>query len=260
MSDFPAFFAELPADIRLHYVDTGEVKGGDDTPILILHGLVGTPQTELANVIDWLQATYRVVAHTRRGYGLSEPKPRQFPVNFYHLDADDVIALMNVLGIRQAHIMGYSDGGEVALIAAGKYPDRFKSVAVWGAVGYYGPAMRPVAQNVYPGTWMSEEEKAIHSISDPAFFTLQWVQAVRYIIDSGGDLSVSLIRNCRAPVLLMLGEEDRLNPVEYARKLASNAPDGRVELLPCGHAVHQEVEAEFKEIVGAFLAEVAGKS
>lgn len=256
MTEFPAYFAELPAGIRLHYVDTCAGGDGDDVPVIVLHGLVGTPQSELPNVIEWLQPNYRVVAPTRRGYGLSEPKPRQFPVNFYHLDADDVIALMNALGIRHAHIMGYSDGGEVALIAAGKYPERFKSVAVWGAVGYYGPAMRPVAQNVYPGTWMTEEEKALHSISDPAYFTLQWVQAVRYIIDSGGDLSVSLIRNCRAPVLLMLGEEDRLNPVDYARKLAENAPDGQVVLFPCGHAVHQEVEDQFKQVVGAFLDSV----
>ena len=253
MSEYPSSFAELATGARLHYVDTGAVDGGSDVPVVAIHGLVGTAATQLATVMDWLRPNYRVIGPSLRGYGQSTPKPRQFPPNFYHIDADDVLALLNVLDIPKAHILGYSDGGEAALLFAGKYPERVQSVAVWGAVGYYGPAMRPVAQNTYPGDWMTEAEKALHGIDDPAHFTLEWVQAVRFIIDSGGDLSLSLIKNCTAPVLLMLGDQDTLNPADYARKIADNAPNGRVAMFGCGHAVHTESQAEFEQTVGEFL-------
>lgn len=260
MSDYPADYADLPTGARLHYIDTGtppDANVKDAPPIIALHGMVGIPQDELRNVIDWLKPRYRVIAPSFRGYGKSTPKPRTFPPNFYYIDADDIAALMNILGIKQAHIMGYSDGGEVALILAGKYPERIKSVAAWGAVGYYGPAMRAAAQRAYPGEWISDALCHAHGIDDRAHFTLQWVQAVRFIIDSGGDLSVSLVENCPAPILMMLGKKDTLNPTEYAQKVVEHAPNARLEMFDCGHGVHTGAEAEFKRVVGAFLQESA---
>ena len=133
-------FADLSTGARLFYEDLGQGE-----PLIAIHGFLGTARTDLGQVLDWLDDKYRVLGLTIRGYGQSEPKPRDYPLDFYHRDARDVLAFMDALGIEKAHILGYSDGGEISLICAGMQPERFKSVIVWGAVGYFGPAMRPAA-------------------------------------------------------------------------------------------------------------------
>jgi valacyclovir hydrolase len=215
--------------------------------------MLGTPETQVKQVLDWLADRYRVIAPTLRGYGQSTPKPRTFPHDFYQVDTADVLALMDHLGVDRAHILGYSDGGEIALLAGGTHPERFLSVTSWGAVGYYGPQMRPVVQRMFPATWITDEDKQLHGFSDADAFVLGWMQSVRQIIDAGGDLSVSLAPKIQAPLLLMLGKQDTLNPIEYGQRLVDAAPDARLVTLDCGHAIHDEAWPEFQKVVGKFL-------
>lgn len=241
-------FAEIATGARLHYEDAGS-----GFPVIALHGRFGTARVDLGAVVDWLSKSYRVLGPSLRGYGESEPKPRDYPLDFYQRDARDVIAFMDALEIEQAHLLGYSDGGETALVAAGLAPERFRSVAVWGAVGYFGAEIRPVVQANYPATWMDEATKQLHGISDPNPIVLQWVQALKYMIDSGGDVSLSLAPNIRAPVLLMLGEADHLNPEAYGRKFIERTRAGRLVMFKTGHGIHAEDWANFRRVVGDFL-------
>ena len=241
---------EISTGATLDYLDTGAA----DKPVLLLvHGLLGTAEIHFARIIDWLKDDYRLIGPTMRGYGESEPKPRKFPANFYHHDADDLLAFMDALNIEQAHLMGYSDGGEVSLIAAAKQPHRFLSVSVWGAVGYFGPAMRPIAQRMFPATWITEEEKQRNHIKSADGFILGWIQAVRQMIDSGGDVSLSIAHQITAPLLLMLGEDDRLNPIEYGQNYIDRVPNARLATFPCGHAVHDEAWIAFQREIGKLL-------
>jgi valacyclovir hydrolase len=241
-------FVDLPTNARLYYEDVGR-----GVPVIAVHGRLGTGRDHLGAVIDWLRAEYRVLAPTLRGYGQSEPKPRRFPHDFYHQDAADLLAFMDALHIDHAHIMGYSDGGEVALIAAGIQPQRFISVAVWGAVGYFGEGMRPYVQRSYPPTWIKPEEIAQHSITNTDAFVLEWISAMKHMIDRGGDVSLSLAPNITCPLLLMLGDEDKLNPEAYGRKFVAKTKHGRLRMFKCGHGVHEERWDEFKRLVAAFL-------
>jgi valacyclovir hydrolase len=246
-------FADLSTGARLYYDDSGD----DNKPALILvHGLLGTAALHFPQVTAWLQERYRVYGVTLRGYGESTPKPRDFPTDFYHRDARDVLAFMDAVGIDKAHILGYSDGGEVALIAAGTAPQRFRSVMTIGAVGYFGPAMRPVVQRMYPGDWITEDEVNLHGIPDRKAFVLGWINAAKHMIDSGGDVSLSLAPNISAPLLLMLGKEDTLNPQEYGQQFIDRTPRGRLQMFDCGHPIHDQQWDAFREAVSAFLQSV----
>lgn len=248
-------FADLATGARLYYDDTG----GDKTPVIVVHGFLGTAELHFPRVTEWLKPNYRVIGPTLRGYGQSTPKPRTFTPDFYRQDAADVLALMDALNIEQAHIMGYSDGGEVAIIAGGTQPERFKSVIAWGAVGYFGPAMRPVAQRMFPGDWITEDEVNLHGIQNRKDFVLGWINSVKTMIDAGGDVSLSLAPKIKAPLLLMLGDEDTLNPEEYGRNLVDQTPNGQLRMFKCGHPVHDEAWDEFKVVVGEFLQKVDAK-
>lgn len=243
-------FIDTNTGAHLHYdeVGTGE-------PLVLLHGLLGTAQRDLGQVMAWLGERYHVYGPSLRGYGESTPKPRDFPFDFYHRDAQDILAFMDALNISSAHILGYSDGGETALVAAGLQPQRFKSVAVIGAVGNFSPAVRPRVQSLYPATWITDEEKQLHGIADANAFILQWINALKHTIDTGGDISLSLAPNITCPLLIMLGDKDTLNPAAYAQTFIERTPNGRLEMFTCGHPVHTEAWSDFKHVYGEFLGD-----
>lgn len=238
---------ETDTGATLHYEDTDPSSG--QTPVILIHGMLGTARVHLGHVIDWLAAQgFRAIGLTLRGYGESLPKPRDFPHNFYHRDGDDLLAFMNAIGLSRVHLLGYSDGGEVALIAAGNAPDRVASCIAIGAIGNFGPELRSVFQRSYPGDWITEEEKRLHGFSDAARFTGAWVRAMTRMIDAGGDVSLSLARDITCPLIIMLGEFDKLNPLHYGQRYVDRVKRGRLEMFPCGHAVQDQAREQFYEL------------
>jgi valacyclovir hydrolase len=242
-------FAEIATGARLFYEDVGSGE-----PLIAIHGMLGTGRTDIPQVIDWLSERYRVIAPTLRGYANSTPKPRDFPPDFYHRDARDVLALMDALGIEKAHVIGYSDGGEVTLVLAGLAPERILSATSWGSVGYYGPEMRDLIKGMLPATWMSEEDKALHGISDPDAFARGWVGGVMHMIAASGDVSIGRAPNATMPVLMMLGERDRLNPAAFAQRFIDRAPNARLVMFDAGHPIHRDQWEQFQQVLGDFLA------
>jgi valacyclovir hydrolase len=234
----------------LDYGDTG----GDGKPVIVLiHGWLGTWDHEFAPEIEWLRSDYRVLALTRRGYGRSGPTPRTYPRDFYRRDAEDVAAWLDALHISQAHMAGFSDGGEIAILLPILRPDLVRSVAAWGAVGYFPPEIRPVVQGYWPATWVDDRIRALHAPEPVERMVLGWITAVKQIIDSGGDVSLSEAHRIRCPVLLMLGSRDALNPESAGRQLVQRIPHGRLVVLDCGHAVHREQPDAFRQALREHL-------
>lgn len=241
-------FCDIATGARLHYEDIGQGEA-----LLLLHGRLDTAKLSFPNVIDWLKSDYHIYGPSLRGYGDSTPKPRDFPPDFYRRDAQDVLAFLDMLDIKAAHVLGYSDGGETALVAAGLEPTRFRSVAVIGAVGNFTPDIRPHLQRSLPATWITEDDKKLHGITDATAFIVEWINAMEKIIDSGGDISLSLAPNITCPVLIMLGEKDTLNPPHLALKFLEHTPNGRLEMFQCGHPVHDQQWSKFQRLYGDFL-------
>lgn len=246
-------FAETHTGTNLHYEHLN--PNADGMPIIVLHGLLGTGRKDLGHVLDWLaDEGYEVIAPSLRGYGESTPKPRDFPYRFYERDADDVLAFLEALNIEKTHILGYSDGGEVALICAGKEPERFVTVAAIGAGGYMGAEIRPRVMGYRRGSeWITQDEIDMHHIPDADKFWAQWVRSIIMLIDSGGDIALSLAPKMTAPVLIMLGERDELNPRIFADKFLEQVANGRVEMFDAGHPVHDEQTEEFRKVYLAHI-------
>lgn len=68
------------------------------------------------------------------------------------------------------------------------------------------------------------------------------------MIDAGGDISLSLAPNITCPLILMLGDEDKLNPQHFGERFVKATPKGRLAMFPCGHAVHDEQRDAFREM------------
>ncbi|MEK0435616.1 MAG: hypothetical protein RL369_1665 [Pseudomonadota bacterium] len=124
-SNFDQVFFELDG-IRLHAITAGPVGG---EVVILLHGFPEFWRSWQNQVMPLADAGYRVIALDQRGYNLSD-KPAD--VIDYRLDklAGDVIALLDHLGIKQAHIAGHDFGASVAWLLISCYPTRFSSAVI----------------------------------------------------------------------------------------------------------------------------------
>ncbi len=101
--------------------------------MVLLHGFGGScEQFYFMGWIDALRDHYRLVGIDARGHGESD-KPHEPEAYRMDLRVGDVTAVLDELGLRRAHCLGYSDGGEVALGAAKYDPERFDALLIGGA-------------------------------------------------------------------------------------------------------------------------------
>jgi pimeloyl-ACP methyl ester carboxylesterase len=166
-------------------------------------------------------------------------------------------ALLDRIGITRAHVFGFSDGGEVAILMAVERPDLVRSIAAWGAVGYFGEEMRPRIQRTYPPDWADAETRARNGGDAFQGVVLGWVNGMKAYIDAGGSVSRHQADRIVCPVLLMLGDGDSLNPIPVGQALADQIPAGQLAIFEnCGHAVHRENPDAFRSAVDDFLQAV----
>ncbi len=121
------------AGVRLHYTDQGAGEA-----VVLLHGFAVNSDLNwrLTGILDGLLPKFRVVALDLRGHGLSD-KPHT--PDAYGLDlAEDVMRLVDHLGVDRVHLVGYSLGGFIALKLAALHPERVRSTGLIGA-GWEAP-------------------------------------------------------------------------------------------------------------------------
>ena len=116
---------------------------GDGEPVMQIHG-AGFGHFNLDPATPEISKHFKVVDYDMRGYGLSDR-----PIQDYDMEvwADDLAGLMAALDIEQAHIHGTSMGGMIAIVFAGKYPDRTTSVVINCGAAKLGRAGRLIFNN-----------------------------------------------------------------------------------------------------------------
>ncbi|CAI9541060.1 unnamed protein product [Staurois parvus] len=119
--------------VNLHYQRTG----GGDHAVLLLPGVLGSSLTDFGPQLKQLNKNaFTLIAWDPRGYGLSIPPHRDYPMDFFERDAKDAVDLMQALQFKKFSLLGWSDGGITALIAAGTYPSLINKLVIWGANAY----------------------------------------------------------------------------------------------------------------------------
>jgi len=229
---------------------------GSGVPLVFFHGFMGSGRSDTSAELDWLATRYRVIAPDLRGYSQSYPKPRTYPTDFYKRDAADMVALIQALKLDRPHVVGFSDGGEVALVVAERMP--LRSVAAWGAIGFYGPDMIGQIKAHVPPTWISDAMKARQGVYWERM-PYDWVDAMLGLIANGGDISHADADNIRCPLLIMLGTLDRLNPIAVAERLVKRVPNATLEVFEnVGHSIQKQAPERFRQVLGDFLAMADG--
>ena len=111
-------------DVEHFYIEKGRGE-----PLILLHGN-GENCDYFAGQIDVFAQHYHVYALDTRGHGKTPRGDAPFTIRQF---ADDLLAFMDAHDIDKAHILGFSDGGNIAMIFAMKYPDRVLRLILNGA-------------------------------------------------------------------------------------------------------------------------------
>ena len=112
------------SDIQLHYIEQGQGK-----PLILLHGN-GENCDYFEHQIPCFAKDYRVLAIDTRGHGQSPRGEKPFTIVQF---AEDLHDFMGEKAIGKAILLGFSDGGNIALTFALKYPERVVKMIVDGA-------------------------------------------------------------------------------------------------------------------------------
>ena len=110
-------------DITLNYIDVG-----NGFPLILLHGN-GESHEYFSNQTAFFKTKYRVIAIDTRGHGASPRGQTDFTLKQFSNDLQD---FMTEHGINKAHILGFSDGGNIAMYFALRHPEMLHKLVLNG--------------------------------------------------------------------------------------------------------------------------------
>lgn len=231
------------------YVETE----GQGPPLLLLHGGAGNgmqfekQRTEFAR-------THRLIVPDCRAQGRTTDRPGPLT---YHDMAEDIVTLLDSLGIRRADVMGWSDGGVIGIDLAIHHPKRVVHLVTFGAnFAPDGLQTADVAWNRSAtadsfGTGMREGWTALNP--EPAHYE----QAMNKILEMWRTLprfTPAELRRIRARVLVCAGERDVVR-AEHTAALARAIPRAETWTVPgASHSAMIERPDLVNPRVLAFLA------
>jgi len=254
-------FLEL-AGGRVHLL-----RGGTGEPVLFLHAAGGAG--------EWLpfhgllaSAGFQVIAPDHPGFGKSDEFPEAEAIDdlvFHYLD------VLDALGLDRPHVVGASFGGWIAAELAVYAPHRMGSLTLLSAAGlrlpehpvtdtflmpparvvttmFHNPPSAPPSEARAPGTPPDLDAIIAAYREATSLARFCWVP---FMSDPKLERRLGRIN---APTLVVAPSDDRLIPVEHARRYAARIPGAAYAEVPdCGHAMYFEKPAEFALSVTEFL-------
>lgn len=236
---------------------------GDDhpqrTPIVLVHGSTIDSHTDWDSIAPGLARHYRVFAPDCRGHGRSN-NPR-LSYSFLEL-AEDVAAFVRAVGYEKAHIIGHSNGGNVALVTLLEFPEVVQTCIPQAANAYVTRYLVEREPKVFDADRVTREVPewrdemiALHGEvnGDEYWRDLLWL-TMKEIISEPNYAPFELARVER-PTLVIMGAEDPVNaPDKHAQYIANHIPGAELWIPEkTGHNVHQERQEEWIAKVLDFL-------
>jgi pimeloyl-ACP methyl ester carboxylesterase len=223
--------------LKIYYEEYGNGK-----PLLLFHG--GT-QTSASwdEFIPALTQHFRVITPDSRGHGHTNNPEGQFS---YRLMAADMAAFIKALGLEKPLVLGYSDGGQIALEIGLGYPGLTTALATGGiyyqltgpivkfirTLGFEGPGMLNLEQMAKEDPEFMISLKADHvSSPDPGYWRTLLEQLSR-MWWTPLDYTREDFQKITEPFLILAGDRDRFCPVEQAVDMYKLIPKAELAVFP----------------------------
>jgi pimeloyl-ACP methyl ester carboxylesterase len=261
---------------RIYYYAAGSRGAGE--PVIFIHGFP-TSSHLWKDVVPLMPAGHRLVVVDLLGYGRSDrPLGRDVSLRGH---ADRMLAVMDMLGINYACVVGHDVGGGIAQTLAVRAPARVSRLCLIGSVAFDGWPMRevklaramlPLTRHL-PAQWLlsilrtdlmrgyTETERGAHSIDQYVlpFASVEGRDAFMehlLALDSADTMALApRLKDILAPTAIVWGSHDPFLPSSIAQRLHSSIPQSTLDLLPdVRHFTPEEAPEKITAVITDLLA------
>ena len=234
------------AGVKTRYLEEGQENAGP--PLIMVHGYNGSCDYWYPQPIPTLAAERHVIAVDLPGNGLSAKMPAHTVESY----AEFLVAFMDALGIERADLLGHSMGGQLAIAAAAKFPERFRKLVLVDSAG-----LPELVRNQWLAPIKMLTDSSLRQVSLYPTFVKTGLRA-RAAWEGLRLLRAQSIRRdlklVQAPVLIVWGSRDRVVPLEHGAFMAKRIPNARLAILRgAGHMPFCEQPEQFGRLVLSFL-------
>ena len=199
-----------------------------------------------------------VVLYSRYGHGKSQRLGEKRSVDFMHHEAKVVLPqVLECLQIRRPIVLGHSDGGSIALIYAGTYPDAVRALILEAPhvfVESFGLRSIERIGELYKTSQLPASLRRYHDNPDEMF----WAWTEIWLSPEFRSWNIEeCLGSIACPVLVIQGEQDEYGTVAHVEAIKARVLQTQSLLLSsCGHAPHREQAAATLDAMSNFMAEL----
>ena len=228
----------MSMDIEHFYIESGQGE-----PLILLHGN-GESSDYFRGQIDVFAGRYHVYAIDTRGHGKTPRGEAPFTIRQF---ADDLLCFMDDHHIEKAHLLGFSDGGNIAMVFAIRYPDRVNRLILNGANLNAEGVKRSVQIPIEIGYRIAGKFSGKSA-------SARLKEEMLGLMVNDPNVATEELRTIRAKTLVIAGTNDMILE-SHTRMIARCIPDSHLVLVKGDHFIAGKNPSEFNSAVLDFLDE-----
>ena len=224
-------------EIKLHYQEKGEGE-----PFILLHGN-GEDNSYFEHQMDYFCGRYRVIAVDTRGHGKSPRGTAPFAIGQF---ADDLKDFLDELGISKAVILGFSDGANIAMIFALRYPERVTALILNG--GNLNPkGVKPITQIPIEIGYRIASKFASKSAG-----ARKNAEMLGLMVNDP-NIEAEELSKITVPTLVISGTKDLIKE-SHTKEIARSIPNAKLAIIKGSHFVANQNSEVFNRVVEKWLS------
>jgi len=226
-------------EFGLHYTEQGE-----GTPFLLLHGNGGR-FAYFMHQITHFSNQYRVIAVDTRGHGESPRGDAPFSLTQF---AEDLKCLLDTLKLKKVILLGFSDGGNIAMLFTLRYPE-YVSCLILNGANFYPNGLKPTVR--IPMLLGYIKTSCCSTISRRA----KAKKELLGLMVKEPYISPEELHKIQVPTLVIAGDKDMIKQT-HTEQLAAHIPNSRLVIMKGDHFIARKEPSVFNCEVEKFLDEM----